>query len=240
MDKLEVLKDWLNKSKNIVVFAGAGMSCPSGIPDFRSANGVYFEKFKGYLNPEAIVSHSFFKINPKLFYEFYFKHMVYLDAKPNMCHMYFSKLQETKNISVITQNIDGLDKIAGIKDVIELHGTIWSNHCEKCHKFYELEDIYNKQIPTCSCGGIIKPDVVLYEEALDENKIVSAIKKIQSADMVIVIGTSLVVYPAASFINYYTGDKLVIINKDKTSGDKLADLVINDDIINVIKELQDE
>ena len=239
MDKIEELRTWINDSKNIVVFSGAGMSVPSGIPDFRSSNGIYSEKFKSVFRPEEVISHTFFVNYPELFYEFYFNKMVYKDAKPNLSHKYFKKLEQNKNITVVTQNIDGLDKKAGIKNVYEIHGTIWENYCTKCHKFYSLEDIdTTKGIPHCSCGGIIKPNVVLYEEGLDNNVINGAIRAIANADMVIVIGTSLIVYPAASFINYYNGNKLVIINKTKTAGDNLANLVINDDIINVIKELE--
>lgn len=237
MNNINILNEWIKNSNNIVVFTGAGMSVPSKIPDFRSSNGIYSEKFNKILNPETIISHTFFTRYPSIFYEFYFKKMVYEDAKPNKAHLYFSKLQDSKNISVITQNIDGLDKKAGIKDVIELHGTIWDNHCTLCHKYYHLNDFTHDSIPYCECGGIIKPDVVLYEENLNNDDIMRAIKLISKCDLLIVIGTSLVVYPAASFINYYKGNKLVIINKTKTNGDNLANLVINDDIINVINEL---
>lgn len=239
MDKINKLKSWINESKNIVVFSGAGMSCPSGIPDFRSSNGIYSEKFKSTFRPEEVISHTFFVNYPELFYEFYFTKMVYKDALPNLSHKYFKKLEATKNITVVTQNIDGLDKKAGIKNVYEIHGTIWENYCTKCHKFYSLDDIDpTKVVPHCSCGGIIKPNVVLYEEGLDNKVINGAINAIANADMLIVIGTSLIVYPAASFINYYDGCKLVIINKSSTPGDNFANLVINDDIINVIKELE--
>lgn len=237
MEKIETLKNWIQTSNNIVIFTGAGMSVPSGIPDFRSSNGIYSEEYKENFRPEEIISHSFFERNPKLFFDFYFSKMVYSDAKPNLAHNFFAQLQQTKNVTIVTQNIDGLDKIAGSKNVYEIHGTIWENYCTKCHKFYSLNELKKDGIPRCSCGGIIKPNVVLYEENLNSETINSALSAIMNADMLIVIGTSLVVYPAASFIEYYNGNKLVIINKTKTPGDKIANLVINDDIINVIKSL---
>ena len=235
-----MLKRMIDESDNIVLFTGAGMSVPSGIPDFRSSNGIYSEKYKGVLRPEEIISHTFFMHDPKTFYEFYFDKMVYLDAKPNKAHLYFAKLAKKKNVTVVTQNIDGLDFKAGFKKVYEIHGSIMRNYCMKCNKYYDLEDLNpkSKKIPYCSCGGIIKPDVVLYEEGLNEYLITSSLRAIESADMVIVIGTSLVVYPAASFIHYYPGNKLVLINKSETSADKIANLVINDDVCKVVEELE--
>ena len=238
MDKIKTLKEMIDKSSNIVVFSGAGMSVASGIPDFRSANGIYSQKCGYSVSPEEIVSHSFFMANPEEFYDFYFKKMVYLDAKPNKAHLYFANLGKKKLVKIVTQNIDSLDKAAGSKIVYEIHGTIRDNYCMKCHKFYKIEDIVNMAVPRCSCGGLIKPDVVLYEEGLDETLITQSIRAIESADMVIVIGTSLSVYPAASFIRYYPGHRLVLINKTKTNYDSYANLVINDDIIHVVEELE--
>lgn len=237
--KIKLLKQYILEAKNITIFSGAGLSVPSGIPDFRSSDGLYSSLYKETLRPEEIISHSFFMADPKTFYEFYFQKMVYKNAKPNKAHLYFSKLQATKNIKVVTQNIDGLDIKAGLKNVYEIHGSIWHNHCMKCHKYYSLNELKLDGIPRCSCGGIIKPDVTLYEESLDNEVINQAIKAIQDADLLLVIGTSLVVYPAASFINFYHKDKLVIINKTKTPGDNLANLVINDDIINVVSMLDE-
>lgn len=234
---IKILKKWLNESKRVVIFTGAGMSVPSGIPDFRSSNGIYSSYFQKNISPETIISHSFFLKYPETFYDFYFAKMVYLDAKPNLAHRFFADLQKDKEVSIVTQNIDGLDKMAGSKEVFEIHGTIWENYCVKCHKFYPLGQLTKDRVPYCSCGGIIKPNVVLYEENLDVKLIEGAIEKISQADILLVIGTSLVVYPAASFLQYYRGNKLVIINKTPTNGDSIADLVINADIIQVVKEL---
>ena len=232
------LKQIIDKSTNIVVFTGAGISVPSGIPDFRSANGIYNQKSGFSYSPEEIISHSFFWAHPEEFYQFYFDKMVYPDAKPNKAHLYFAKLGKKKMVKIVTQNIDGLDFDAGSKIVYEIHGSIKRNHCTKCNKFYALKDLNKKGVPYCDCGGIIKPDVILYEEGLDEYMITSSIRAIEAADAVIVIGTSLQVYPAASFVRYYPGSNLVLINKSKTPYDRYANLVINDDIINVIEELE--
>ena len=177
--------------------------------------------------------------HPDIFYDFYFSKMVYPDALPNNAHLYFAELQKTKNVTIVTQNIDNLHQMAGSKNVIELHGSIARNYCMKCHKYYNIKDIlkFSPGIPYCDCNGIIKPDVVLYEEALKEDDIVNAVRKIGDADMLIIVGTSLVVQPAASFIRYYNKDKLVLLNKSKTSYDSIANLVINDDIKRIIDEL---
>lgn len=238
MDKIEKLQTLIDKAKNIVFFGGAGVSTESGIKDFRSKDGLYRQKFD-YL-PEVYLSRSFFNQHPDLFYQFYREKLNCLEAKPNICHNYLVKLEnEGKLSAIITQNIDGLHEKAGSKKVLPIHGTIYKNHCLNCHKFYEAEAVFNsKGIPRCSCGGIIKPDVVLYEENLDENMIIKAIDAIKNCDLLIVAGTSLVVYPAASFINYYRGNNLVIINKDITSFDKKANLVINDSLGNVFSKLK--
>ena len=222
------LKEAINEAQNIVFFTGAGMSTASGIPDFRSAKGL----FTNNLHAEEIVSHSYFMNHPEKFYDFYFNRMVFKDAKPNPGHIFIASLQKNKNVTVVTQNIDGLHTMAGSKNVIELHGTIHSNHCMKCHKKYTLQEILNKKekVPHCSCGGIIKPDVVLYEESLDEDNIINAVKAIEEADTLVILGTSLSVYPAAGFIQYFRGRNLILINKSQTPADEYADIVIHDDI----------
>ena len=228
------LKNAINKSKKIVFFTGAGMSTASGIPDFRSATGLYRNVYRA----EEMLSHSFFVRDPKLFYEFYKDKMIYPDALPNYAHSFMANLEKDKEVTVITQNIDGLHQLAGSKNVIELHGTVLKNHCTKCHKFYTLADIMNKPgIPYCECGGIIKPDVVLYEESLNENDINRAIQAIYEADLLAVCGTSLVVYPAASFVRYFKGETLAIINRDPTSFDSNCDIVIYDDLVKTFKQL---
>ena len=238
-DKYTLLKSLIEQSKHIVVFTGAGISVPSGIPDFRSANGLYNQSSGISYSPEEIISHSFFYAHTEEFYDFYKKKMCYVNAKPNLAHIYFGKLSETKDVAVVTQNIDGLHQAGGSKEVYELHGSIHRNYCTHCHKFYSLEDILKKDgIPYCdSCHSIIKPDVVLYEEGLDELVIQGALQKISNADLLIVVGTSLVVYPAASFIRYFRGKYLVLINKSKTQYDSQADLIFNEDVIDVIKKI---
>lgn len=239
MEKIVKLVEILKQSNNIVLFTGAGISTASNIPDFRSANGIYSELYKGVISPEEAVSHSFFVNAPNEFYEFYFDKMVYLDAKPNEAHTFFAKLEhEGKLKAVITQNIDDLHQMGGSKNVVELHGSIKRNYCMKCHKFYSVDEIYKQIPPRCSCGGIIKPDVVLYEEGLNEKDIVDAITYISNCDTLIVVGTSLMVYPAAGFLRYFKGSNLVLINKTKTNYDNIANLVINDDIIKVIEECE--
>lgn len=239
MDKYLKLKEILNNSKHVVVFSGAGISTPSGIPDFRSANGLYSQKY-GQLRPETIISHSFFMENPKDFYSFYKDKMLYLDAKPNKAHYFFTMLEKKTRVSVVTQNIDGLHSLAGSTEVYEIHGSVFRNYCQKCHKFFTAEYIKNsKDAPICdTCGGLIKPDVVLYEEQLDYDVVENAKRVISMCDTMIIIGTSLTVYPAAYYISYFCGKNLIIINKDKTDADRYATLVFNEDIINVIKNIE--
>lgn len=238
MNKLEQLQHYINSASNIVFFTGAGVSCDSGIPDFRSTDGLYNQEYA--YPPEIILSHSFFQQNPEEFYRFYKNKMIYPHAKPNITHHFIAALEEKgKCLGTITQNIDGLHQAANSKHVVELHGSIHRNHCTRCHKFYGLDTIIDANgIPRCTCGGIIKPDVVLYEEPLDEKNINDALSLISSADVLIVCGTSLQVYPAASFINYYQQDKLVLINKDHTPFDQKADLVINDALSNVLSQIK--
>lgn len=242
MDQYEILKSMLDHSHRIVFFTGAGISVPSGIPDFRSADGLYNQKDKSNIPPEEIISHSFYLAHKREFYSFYKDKMVYPNAKPNLAHKFIAELQDEKEVTVVTQNIDGLHQEAGSKKVIELHGSVKRNYCERCGAFYDDKYVMNsKLIPTCSkCGGDIKPDVVLYEEPLDEENISNAINAIMKADTLVVIGTSLVVYPAAGFIRYFKGNALIVINKDKTSYDNMCDLVINEDVIKVIEKLNEK
>ena len=230
------LKEIIQDSENIVFFGGAGVSTASGIPDFRSTDGLYSQKYD--YPPEVILSHTFFIKYTDVFYKFYRDKMIYLDAKPNTCHITLAKLEkEGKLKAVITQNIDGLHQAAGSKRVYELHGSVYRNFCMDCGSFYTVNHIINTQgIPRCTlCGGIVKPDVVLYEESLDNECINGAIDAISKADVLIVGGTSLTVYPAASFINCFCGRKLVLINKTPTPADKIADLVIREGIAGVME-----
>ena len=234
MDKISKLQDMIDESSRIVFFGGAGVSTESNIPDFRSADGLYREKWE--YPPEQIVSHTFFTRKPELFYEFYKNKMMFLDAKPNKAHLKLAELEEKGKLSaIITQNIDGLHQMAGSKHVLELHGSIHRNYCQKCGKFYDGK--YVKEsigIPRCECGGTIKPDVVLYEEGLDHTTIHKSIQAIAEADLLIIGGTSLVVYPAAGFIDYFRGKHLVLLNKSVTSRDAQADLCIQDPIGEVL------
>ena len=239
MDNIERLKEAIKDAKKIVIFSGAGLSTNSGIPDFRSANGIYNAKLKSQFSPEEIISHSFFYAHTEDFYEFYFDKMVYKDAKPNSAHKYFAELEKDKEVIVVTQNIDGLHQMAGSTNVIELHGSIMRNYCTSCNKFYSLNDLSCHGIPRCTCGGIIKPDVVLYEEGLNENDIDRALNAISTCDLMIVVGTSLVVYPAAGFVRYFRGKNLVLLNKSETQYDNAADIVIHDDVCNVVKQLKE-
>lgn len=235
---IKTLQNIIDESDNIVFFGGAGVSTESGIPDFRSKKGLYNQKYK--YNPEEIISHHFFNENINEFYRFYKDRMIDLNAKPNAAHLFLSELEKAGKLkALITQNIDTLHQKAGNKNVLCLHGSIQHNYCQKCKKDYSPEFIKNDQadVPTCSCGGIIKPDVVLYEEPLDENVVTSAIKYISQADVLIVAGTSLVVYPAASFIRYFQGRKLVLINKDKTNANQFADVVIHQKIGELFSKL---
>ena len=236
---IEKLTQILRDSNNIVFFGGAGCSCESGIPDFRSASGLWNEKLKINLTPEQLVSHTMFMKYPKEFFEFYRDKLIYPDAKPNAAHIALAKLEEMGKLkAVVTQNIDGLHQAAGSKHVYELHGSVLRNYCVKCHAFYDEKFILeSKGVPTCTkCGGNVKPDVVLYEEGLDDNVIRGAIAAISKADTLIIGGTSLVVYPAAGLINYFRGKNLVLINKSSTSADNKADLVIHEAIGKVLGE----
>lgn len=229
------LQKIIDESDNIVFFGGAGVSTESGIPDFRSVDGLYSQKYK--YTPETIISHSFFMRNTEEFYDFYKNKMIFLEARPNMAHIRISELEKIGKLkAVITQNIDGLHQEAGSKNVLELHGSVHRNYCMKCGKFYDVHTIVtSKNVPKCSCGGTIKPDVVLYEESLNSDILEKSIQYIENADVLIVGGTSLVVYPAAGLINYYKGKKLVLINKSSTQFDRRANLVINDSIGKVFK-----
>ncbi|MDE7100329.1 MAG: NAD-dependent protein deacylase [Anaeroplasmataceae bacterium] len=235
MSDYQELKRIIDESKKIVVFTGAGISVPSGIPDFRSAQGIYSQKY-GSLSPEEIISHSFFMRHPNDFFSFYGKHLVYLNAQPNEAHSYFASLPQVS--AVVTQNIDNLHQEAGSKVVYELHGSVHRNYCMKCHRFFELKEINPLKTNYCSCGGMIKPDVVLYEEPLDSRVVNAAIDAIAEADTLIVVGTSLVVYPAASYLSYFKGQNLVLINKSKTNYDNIANLVFNEDVIEVVRNLK--
>ncbi len=237
--KIENLVQILKDSNNIVFFGGAGMSTESGIPDFRSATGLFNKKLNTTLSPEQLVSHTYFIRYPEEFFNFYRAKLIYPDAKPNAGHIALSKLEEMGKLkAVITQNIDGLHQAAGSKNVFELHGSIHRNYCTKCNSFYDLNFIINSiGVPKCEkCKGTAKPDVVLYEEMLDDNVICEAVKAIKNADTLIIGGTSLVVYPAAGLINYFKGKNLVLINKSTTSADSNADLVIHDSIGKVLTE----
>ena len=230
--KIEIFKDLIKNSNNIVFFGGAGVSTESGIPDFRSKDGLYNQKYK--YPPEEILSHSFFMNNTEEFYEFYRDKLNCLQYKPNITHKVLAELEKQGKVkAVITQNIDGLHQEAGSKIVYELHGSVHRNYCMECHKFFGPEKIFETKapIPLCDeCGGIIKPDVVLYEEGLDQKIMQDSVTSIMEADMLIVGGTSLMVYPAAGLIRYYNGNKMVLINKDKTDYDGYANLVINDSL----------
>ncbi len=231
----KILKD----SQNIVFFGGAGVSTASNIPDFRSSTGLYSIRLKKNFSPEELVSHTFFVQYPEDFFEFYKKHLIYPDAKPNDCHIALAKLEEMAKLkAVITQNIDGLHQEAGSKKVYELHGSVHRNYCVSCGEFYNGRYVREYDgVPKCKkCGAVVKPDVVLYEEALDDNVISKAVSAIMQADTLIVGGTSLVVYPAAGLIRYFQGKNLVLINKSETSADKNADLVIREDIAKVMRE----
>ena len=240
MDKIAKLIEIIRKSNNIVFFGGAGISTASGIPDFRSSNGLYSQKLNRNFSPEQAVSHTFFVRYPEEFFDFYKKNLIYPGARPNACHTALAKLEEMGKLkAVVTQNIDGLHQAAGSKKVFELHGSVHRNYCTGCHKFYDADYILASEgIPVCrACGKIVKPDVVLYEEGLDDKVLSGAVKVISEAEVLIIGGTSLVVYPAAGLINYFEGDSLVLINKSETSADARADLVINADIAGVMERV---
>lgn len=238
-NEIEKLTEILKNSNNIVFFGGAGCSCESGIPDFRSSNGLWNEKLQINLTPEQLVSHTFFMKYPEEFFRFYKDKLVYPEAKPNAAHIALAKLEKMGKLkAVVTQNIDGLHQAAGSKVVYELHGSVLRNYCMNCHAFYNEKFILeSKGIPTCpKCDGKVKPDVVLYEEGLDDDVIRGAVSAISKADTLIIGGTSLVVYPAAGLINYFKGKNLILINKSITSADGKADLVIHDAIGKVLGE----
>lgn len=236
-ERILELKKMIAESNNIVFFGGAGVSTESGIPDFRSVDGLYHQKYD--YPPETILSHTFYRRHTDEFYRFYKDKMLCLDAKPNAAHLALAKWeQEGKLKAIVTQNIDGLHQAAGSKRVYELHGSVLRNYCEDCGKFYDVNYVKDAEgVPKCSCGGTIKPDVVLYEEGLDDSTIRGAVKAISEADMLIIGGTSLVVYPAAGLIDYYNGSKLVVINKSSTGRDEQADLVIQGSIGEVFTQV---
>ena len=237
MGNLETLREWVNGSDNIVFFGGAGVSTESGIPDFRSVDGLYNQQYD--YPPETILSHTFYRRNTEEFYRFYRNKMLCLDAKPNAAHLKLAEWEkEGKLKAVVTQNIDGLHQAAGSEKVYELHGSVLRNFCETCHKFYDVNFIANAEgVPKCECGGDIKPDVVLYEEGLDQNILSGAIRAISEADVLIVGGTSLAVYPAAGLLDYYNGNKLVLVNKTPTARDGIADLVVQGSIGEIFSQL---
>lgn len=228
--KIQELKEMIDHSDNIVFFGGAGVSTESGIPDFRSVDGLYHQKYK--YPPEVMVSHSFYLQHTEEFFEFYKNKMIALDAEPNMAHKKLAELEAVGKVkAVITQNIDGLHYKAGSKEVLELHGSVHRNYCERCKKFYPVEYVVeSKGVPVCECGGTVKPDVVLYEEGLDYNTMEKSVQYIRNADVLIIGGTSLAVYPAAGFIDYFQGSHLVVINMGDTTKEVKADLVIREPI----------
>lgn len=239
-EKIQQLAQWLRESENIVFFGGAGVSTASHIPDFRSSDGLYSQKLNKHFTPEEAVSHSFLMRHPEEFYDFYKKNLIYPEAKPNACHRALARLEEMGKLkAVVTQNIDGLHQAAGSKVVYELHGSVHRNYCIACGARYDDADyiLQAEGVPKCEkCGGDVRPDVVLYEEGLDNYVVDHAVRAISNADLLIIGGTSLVVYPAAGLINYFRGKHLVQINKTKTSADGRADLSINEDIAMVMEQ----
>ena len=237
VEKLEILKNWIAESEKIVFFGGAGVSTESGIPDFRSVDGLYSQKFD--YPPETIISHTFYERRPDYFFRFYREKMLPLGFEPNVTHKVLARWeQEGKLSAVVTQNIDGLHQKAGSQKVYELHGSVLRNYCVRCGKFHSAEFIRDSDgVPKCDCGGIVKPDVVLYEEGLDQATLHKSILAIYGADLLIVAGTSLTVYPAAGLIEYYQGKRLVLINRDETPYDGRAYLVIRDSLGNVFGQL---
>lgn len=237
MEPLEQLRTWVKESDSIVFFGGAGVSTESGIPDFRSVDGLYHQQYD--YPPETILSHTFYRRMPEEFYRFYRAKMLCLDAKPNAAHLKLAQWErEGKLKAVVTQNIDGLHQAAGSKVVLELHGSVLRNYCENCGKFYDAQYILHTEgVPTCECGGSIKPDVVLYEEGLNQKTLTDAVRYISEADVLIVGGTSLAVYPAAGLLDYYNGNKLVLVNKTPTSRDSVADLIVQGSIGEIFSQL---
>lgn len=234
------LGDAIDASRHLCVFSGAGISCPSGIPDFRSENGLYRQKNGQGRRPEEIISHSFFCAHPEEFYAFYREKMVYPDAEPNAAHRYFAALEEAgKRVSVVTQNIDGLHQAAGSREVYELHGSVHRNYCTRCGRFYDLTAVLHMDgLPRCPIdGAIIKPDVVLYEEPLDETVVTGAVRAIAESDTMIVVGTSLVVYPAAAYVQRFRGRMLALVNLSETPYDGQADLAIHGDVVDIVEAL---
>lgn len=240
LNKIELLKKYISESNNIVFFGGAGVSTESNIPDFRSSDGIFSKNFNKTVSPEQLVSKSFYLSNPEEFFNFYLDNMIYPDAKPNNAHKSLAELErQGKLTAVVTQNIDGLHQAAGSKKVFELHGTVHSNTCHYCNSYYNLIEFlkFCSPIPRCpNCGNTVKPDVVLYQESLDDATVSGAIDAISKADMLIVGGTSLSVYPASGFIDFFKGKYFVLINKSSTSNDTVADLIINDPIGEVLYE----
>lgn len=238
MNPLNTFKQWIKESSHIVFFGGAGVSTESGIPDFRSVDGLYHQKYD--YPPETILSHSFFLRKTEAFYDFYRDKMICPDAKPNITHQTLARLEQSgKLAAVVTQNIDGLHQAAGSKTVYELHGSVHRNYCTKCRKFYNIQTILESRgVPHCECGGIIKPDVVLYEEGLEDSVVSDAIRAISTADMLIVGGTSLAVYPAAGLLQYYSGNRLVLINKSATPIDNQADLLLQCSLGEVFPQIE--
>lgn len=236
-DKLEILKQWVKNSNNIVFFGGAGVSTESGIPDFRSTDGIYHMKYD--YPPEMILSRSFFNTRTNEFYEFYRDKMIYQEAKPNITHRKLRELEKVGKLDgIVTQNIDGLHQMAGSENVLELHGSIHRNYCIKCNNFFDLDYmIQSSDIPRCSCGGIVKPDVILYEEPLNSDIAKEAVRQISNAEVLIIGGTSLSVYPAAALVDYYRGNKLILINKTVTPFDKRANLLINAQLGDVFSQI---
>lgn len=237
MEKWETLRQWVAESQRIVFFGGAGVSTESGIPDFRSVDGLYNQKFE--YPPETIISHSFYRRNPEYFFRFYREKMLPLGFQPNVTHRVLARWEQEGRLSaVVTQNIDGLHQKAGSKRVYELHGSVLRNYCTRCGQFYDAEFVKNAPgVPRCSCGGIVKPDVVLYEESLPEKTLEGAVEAIAGADLLIVAGTSLTVYPAAGLIRYYPGSRLVLINRDETPYDRYANLVLHESLGTVFSRL---
>lgn len=238
MSMVDELQKVIDRSNRIVFFGGAGVSTESGIPDFRSVDGLYNQKYD--YPPEEILSHTFFKNHTEEFYRFYRDKMLCLDKKPNNAHLKLAELERTGKLSaVITQNIDGLHQAAGSKRVYELHGSVLRNYCMKCHKFHSAEFIKQSSgVPYCECGGVVKPDVVLYEESLDDKTVSGALNAIQTADTMIIAGTSLTVYPAAGFVRYFSGNNLILINRDKTPLDNSADMVFHEKVGELLSKIK--
>ena len=238
MNEVEQLRKIIGESNNIVFFGGAVVSTESGIPDFRSVDGLYHQKYD--YPPETILSHTFFMRHPEEFYRFYRDKMLALDAKPNAAHKKLSELEAAGKLTgVVTQNIDGLHQAAGSKHVMELHGSVHRNYCMKCHRFFDASYmLHSVGVPKCECGGVIKPDVVLYEEGLDTNTIEESVRAISNAQILIIGGTSLAVYPAAGLIDYFRGEALVVINKSSTPRDRNADLLIKEPIGQVFSQIK--